>query len=167
MKKYTKEEIRRVEAMYEKEYYESMCANNDGSIGMATGNVLKHQIIQSNILVNCRKYFDNVLSESRLSDEILITPDISVWRMIDFNKGVAEDPMLTIEITHTRRNDRYSNRTICMAFDCFPSIVESFIYNYVENVWYRYYRDIDGKIYVEDDQDYSQVLEIHLGTLLE
>jgi len=74
--------------------------------------------------------------------------------------------VLTIEITHTRRNDRYSNRTICMAFDCFPSIAESFIYNYAENIWYRYYRENDGKIYVEDDQDYSQVLGIHLGTLL-
>jgi hypothetical protein len=87
--------------------------------------------------------------------------------MIDFSKGVAEDPILTIEITHTCRNDRYSNKTIRMSFDCFPSIAESFIYNYAENIWYRYYRDIDGEIYVEEDQDYSQVLGIHLGTLLE
>ena len=160
MKRYTKEEIRYVEAMYEKEYFGDFCNKTGGS-------ELKHQIIQARILANGREYFDNVLTESRLSDEILITPDISVWRMIDFKKGAAEDPMLTIEITHTHRNDRYSNKTIRMAFDCFPSIAESFIYNYAENIWYRYYRDIDGEIYVEEDQDYSQVLGIHLGTLLE
>lgn len=53
-----------------------------------------------------------------------------------------------------------------MAFDLFPSIMESFIYNYADNTWHRYFRGTDGKVYLEENRDYSQALRCHLHTLL-
>ena len=53
-----------------------------------------------------------------------------------------------------------------MAFDLFPSIMESFIYNYADNTWHRYFRGTDGKVYLEENRDYSQLLHCHLHTLL-
>ena len=53
-----------------------------------------------------------------------------------------------------------------MAFDLFPSIMESFIYNYADNTWHRYLRGTDGEVHLEENKDYSQVLRCHLHTLL-
>jgi hypothetical protein len=53
-----------------------------------------------------------------------------------------------------------------MAFDLFPSIMESFIYNYADNTWHRYFRGTDGEVHLEENKDYSQALRCHLHTLL-
>ena len=133
---YTDEEIRYVQSLYKKEYYWNLC--DRPGLGMAPGNVTMHQMIQMRFTKNYLKRFgNNILTETKLSSKIRITPDISIWEKIDFNRGIARNPILTIEITHTRQNDRYSDSTIRMAFDLFPSIMESFIYNYADNTWHR------------------------------
>lgn len=71
----------------------------------------------------------NILTETRLSDEIRITPDISIWEKCRFGKQ-PKNPLLTIEITHNTRNDRYSEKNVYAVFKYFPSVQESFIYNY-------------------------------------
>ena len=53
-----------------------------------------------------------------------------------------------------------------MAFDLFPSIMESFIYNYADNTWHRYFRGTDGEVHLEENEDYSKALRCHLHTLL-
>ncbi len=166
MNHYTEDDIRYLESMYEKEYYANLCDTT--AIGMAYGNVMKHQMIQMNFAINFSKRFEGeILTETSLSDEIRITPDISIWRYYDFERGEAEDPILTIEITHTRRNDRYSDKTLRATLDFFPTIVESFIYNYADDTWYRYFRGDDGEVYVQDDCDFSTVLRCPLHTLLQ
>ena len=162
---YTDEEIRYVQSLYKKEYYWNLC--DRPGLGMAPGNVTMHQMIQMRFTKNYLKRFgNNILTETKLSSKIRITPDISIWEKIDFNRGIARNPILTIEITHTRQNDRYSDSTIRMAFDLFPSIMESFIYNYADNTWHRYFRGTDGEAHLEENKDYSQVLRCHLHTLL-
>lgn len=162
---YTDEEIRYVQSLYRKTYYWNLC--NRPGLGMAPGNVTMHQMIQMRFTKNYLKRFgNNILTETKLSSKIRITPDISIWEKIDFNRGIARIPILTIEITHTRQNDRYSDSTIRMAFDLFPSIMESFIYNYADDTWCRYFRGTDGEVHLEENKDYSQVLRCHLHTLL-
>ena len=80
-------------------------------------------------------------------------------------KAIAENPLLTIEITHTTRNDRYSERTIYTAFKHFSSIEESFIYNFSTDTWTRYRRTPKG-VEMEDGKDYSSVLKCYLHTML-
>ncbi len=163
---YTAEELEHIESYYEKEYYESMCDAVGVGLGMAGGNVLKHQMIQMRIARNYLKRFDNaILTETRLSDDLRITPDISIWSKYNYKNGVAENPVLTIEITHSTRNDRYSEKTIYASFANFMSLKESFIYNYEQDRWIRY-RSENGQVVRENDEDYSQVLHCHLHTLL-
>lgn len=165
MRNYTDEEIRYVQSLYKKEYYWNLC--DRPGLGMAPGNVTMHQMIQMRFTKNYLKRFgNNILTETKLSSKIRITPDISIWGKIDFNRGIARNPILTIEITHTRQNDRYSDSTIRMAFDLFPSIMESFIYNYADDTWCRYFRGTDGEVHLEENKDYSKVLRCHLHTLL-
>lgn len=162
---YTDEEIRYVQSLYRKTYYWNLC--NRPGLGMAPGNVTMHQMIQMRFTKNYLKRFGNkILTETKLSSKIRITPDISIWEKIDFNRGIARNPILTIEITHTRQNDRYSDSTIRIAFDLFPSIMESFIYNYADNTWHRYFRGTDGEAHLEENKDYSKALRCHLHTLL-
>ena len=162
---YTDEEIRHVQSLYKKEYYWNLC--DRPGLGMAPGNVMTHQKIQMRFVRNYLKRFgDDILTETRLSSNIRITPDISIWQKLRYNNRLVECPILTIEITHTRQNDRYSDSTIRMAFDLFPSIMESFIYNYADNTWHRYFRGTDGEVHLEENKDYSQVLRCHLHTLL-
>ncbi|MBQ3680606.1 MAG: hypothetical protein IJJ78_02850 [Paludibacteraceae bacterium] len=162
---YTDEEIRYVQSLYRKTYYWNLC--NRPGLGMAPGNVTMHQMIQMRFTKNYLKRFgNNILTETKLSSKIRITPDISIWEKIDFNRGIARNPILTIEITHTRQNDRYSDSTIRMAFDLFPSIMESFIYNYADNTWHRYFRGTDGEAHLKENKDYSKALRCYLHTLL-
>lgn len=165
MQKYTLDELRYLQSLYEKENYENLCANP--GLGMAPANVQTHQMIQMRFTQNYLKRFGkNILTETRLSERIWITPDISIWRDFDYHKMIAKNPILSIEITHTRRNDRYSGKTILMSFDIIPSLLESFIYNFTDNTWLRYFRDTNGEIYKQENQDYSQVLRCHLHTLM-
>ncbi|MCQ2210447.1 MAG: hypothetical protein MJZ34_09155 [Paludibacteraceae bacterium] len=76
-----------------------------------------------------------------------------------------ENPLVTIEITHTRKNDRYSEGVIRSSFVRYPSIQESFVYNFETDVWIRFSRTEDGVI-KEADKDYSRVLECYMHTLL-
>ena len=107
-----------------------------------------------------------MLTETRLSDEVKITPDISVWGCVDLERDVCENPLLTIEITHSMRNERYSDRTICAAFELSPTVRESFIYNYADDVWTRYSCNAEGEVIKEVGCDYSQLLDIDLRRLL-
>jgi len=98
---------------------------------MATNNTSDHQSLQMQIALKYAARFGktNILTETRLSDEIRITPDISIWGKCGFCKQ-PKNPLLTIEITHNTRNDRYSEKNVYAVFKYFPSVQESFIYNY-------------------------------------
>ncbi|MCQ2217861.1 MAG: hypothetical protein MJZ33_05180 [Paludibacteraceae bacterium] len=144
-------------------------ANNNTGLGMAYNNHFTHQKIQSIICKNyLRKYDDeNILIETKLSDDRpRICPDISIWGDAHMYEDIdPENPLLTIEITHTRKNDRYSEGVIRSSFVRYPSIQEAFVYNFETNVWTRFSRADDGVI-KEEGKDQSRVLECFLHTLL-
>ncbi len=158
---YTHEELRQIALLTDRDYIEGL--------GMATNNTNSHQSIQVDILQNYLIKFGrrDILTETRLSDAIRITPDVSIWEKIE-RKGsitITKNPLLIIEITHNTRNDRYSEKNIYAVFKYFPSVQESFIYNYETNAWTRY-RRVESCVEKETDKDYSRVLGCYLHTLL-
>ena len=158
---YTEEELRQIVLAYDSDYIEGL--------GMAPNNTNTHQVIQTDILQNYLLKFGrrDILTETRLSDEVKITPDISVWEKIDRKGRTAtpENPLLTIEITHNIRNDRYSEKNVYASFKYFPSLQEAFVYNYDSDVWMRYRRTNRG-VEKESGKDFSRVLGCYLHTLL-
>ena len=94
-------------------------------------------------------------------------PDISFWQFVDKDdlNVPPQNPMLSIEITHTRQNGKYSENSILKAFASVPSLQEAFLYNYTDDVWYRYKRSNSNVVKVKG-QDYSSILKIYLHTLL-
>ena len=158
---YTAEELRQIVLATDRDYQEGL--------GMAVNNTTQHQVIQTDFLQNYLVKFGrrDILTETRLSDKIRITPDITIWEKIE-RIGIeskAKNPLLTIEITHNTRNDRYSEKNIYAVFKYFPSVQESFIYNYDKDQWTRYRRTAKG-VEKEDNKDYSSVLSCYLHTLL-
>lgn len=158
---YTEEELRRIALVTDRDYIEGL--------GMASNNTYTHQVIQTDIVQNYLVKFGrrDILTETKLSDEIMITPDISIWERIERNKKELTPikPLLTIEITHNIRNDRYSERNVYASFKCFPSLQESFVYNYEKDIWVRYRRANEG-VEKETGKDYSRLLGCYLHTLL-
>lgn len=157
---YTEEELHRIALVTDRDYIEGL--------GMASNNTYTHQVIQTDIVQNYLVKFGrrDILTETKLSDEIMITPDISIWERIE-RKGKELTPvnvLLTIEITHNIRNDRYSERNVYASFKCFPSLQESFIYNYDKDVWVRYRRANKG-VEKEAGKDFSRLLGCYLHTL--
>lgn len=117
---YTEEELHSIALVTDRDYIEGL--------GMASNNTYTHQVIQTDIVQNYLVKFGrrDILTETKLSDEIKITPDISIWERIE-RKGKELTPinvLLTIEITHNIRNDRYSERNVYASFKCFPSLQE-------------------------------------------
>ena len=157
---YTEEELRRIALVTDRDYIEGL--------GMASNNTYTHQVIQTDIVQNYLVKFGrrDILTETKLSDEIKITPDISIWERIERNKKELTPikPLLTIEITHNIRNDRYSERNVYASFKCFPSLQESFIYNYDKDVWVRYRRANKGGE-KESGKCFSRLLGCYLHTL--
>jgi hypothetical protein len=155
---YTEEELCQIVLAYDRDYIEGL--------GMAPNNTSDHQIIQTNILQNYLVKFGrrDILTETRLSDEVKITPDISIWEKVKLGE-VPVNPLLTIEITHNIRNDRYSEKNVYASFKCFPSLQEAFVYNYDSDVWMRY-RRTDKGVEKESGKDFSRLLGCYLHTLL-
>ena len=107
---------------------------------------------------------DQMLLGVAVVEEPERVPDISVWKHI--GKGDDDsDPLMTIEITHTMQNDRYSEKSIIETFLYVPTLEEAFIYNYTSEVWIRYRREKTG-IVKENGKDYSRVMRLFLHTLL-
>ena len=155
---YTADELRQIVLATDRDYIEGL--------GMAVNNTNDHQIIQTNILQNYLVRFGrrDILTETRLSDNIRITPDITIWEKVKLGES-PKNPLLTIEITHNTRNDRYSEKNVYAVFKYFPSVQESFIYNYDKDQWTRYRRTPKG-VEKEDGKDYSSLLRCYLHTLL-
>lgn len=141
----------------------------NSGLGMAANNHFKHQKIQSIIYENyLRKFVDNnILTETKLSDDLpIICPDISIWENAHKYDDIApENPLVTIEVTHTKKNEQNSEDVIKNSFAHYPSILESFIYNFESDMWRRYSRTEDG-ILKEIGKDYSRVLKCYLHTFL-
>ena len=158
---YTAEELRQIVLATDRDYIEGL--------GMAVNNTNEHQVIQTDLLQNYLVRFGrrNILTETRLSDKIRITPDITIWEKIEREgkKMTPKNPLLTIEITHNTHNDRYSEKNVYAVFKYFPSVQESFIYNYDKDQWTRYRRTAKG-VEKESDKDYSSLLGCYLHTLL-
>ena len=152
--------IHYLESLYDKRITEGI-AYLDG-----VNNTFEHQMIQARIFRNYLKQFDDaILTETNLADDVRIVPDISIWGEYQYETKTISNPLLTIEITHSTRNNRYSKKAIEKSFSHVPSLQESFIYNYKKDQWTRY-RRTDKGIEKDDGKDHSQVLEIFLHTLL-
>ena len=131
---------------------------------------LTHQKVVSRINNNFIKRFpeltNNFYPGMGISVSPELIPDLCLWqsggRRIDDD---PQNPLLTIEITHTRQNDKYSENSIRKSFACIPTLQEAFLYNYADNVWCRYKMSKSG-IVKEQGQDYSSLLKIYLHTLL-
>lgn len=116
------------------------------------------------------KFGVNIYPEEFKSERI---PDVSLWyeEWDTPRKTVTEEPLysevvMTIEITHTPKNDEASRKSIIETFDVCESLRESFMYNYEDDVWTRYTRANDGHIYEEIDKDYSRTLGKFMHTFL-
>ena len=74
---YTEEELHRIALVTDRDYIEGL--------GMASNNTYTHQVIQTDIVQNYLVKFGrrDILTETKLSDEIMITPDISIWERIE------------------------------------------------------------------------------------
>ena len=129
-----------------------------------------HQRIINRINNNFVKRFpslsEHIYPGMGISEEPEIIPDICLWEFC--SKDIEDDPqnpLLEIEVTHTKQNDRYSENSIRNAFRYVASLKEAFMYNYTDKVWYRY-KMINNQVVKEENQDYSSVLRIYLHTLL-
>ena len=131
-----------------------------------------HQFIINRINNNFVKRFPkssyNFNCGMGICDNPEIIPDICLWEFVDKDnfETPPQNPLLEIEITHTKQNDKYSENSIKNAFKFVPSLQEAFLYNYTDKIWYRY-KKINGQIIKEAKKDYSSILKCHLHTLLE
>ncbi len=99
-----------------------------------------------------------------------IEPDISYWGFRRPRKGKKplklDDLQLVIEIVRSNKDWVYSCWRLRNAFEFKTSMTEGFIYNYEKDQWWRFRRDSDGELYMEEDKDYSRVLGLYLHTLV-
>lgn len=133
------------------------------------GPTQRHQYIIGRIYKNYLRNFPRRQSNFLMGVDVLESPeripDISIWRNGFDEEHDASEPILTIEITHTMQNDRYSEESIRETFRYLPTLMEAFIYNYAIGTWVRYRRR-EGDPIAELDEDFSQVLRCHMNTLL-
>ncbi len=98
-----------------------------------------------------------------------IEPDISYWGIRkphrDKKGSKLDDLLLVIEIVHTQDNWNYSHDRILDAFNFKETLIEGFIYNYEKDKWWRFRREKNGDIGMEEGKDYSRVLGLYLHTL--
>ncbi len=98
-----------------------------------------------------------------------IEPDISYWGIVrprkDKKAMKLDDLLLVIEIVRSNKDWVYSCWRLRNAFEFKTSMTEGFIYNYEKGQWWRFRRDSDGELYMEEDKDYSRVLGLYLHTL--
>ncbi len=99
-----------------------------------------------------------------------IEPDISYWGIVrprkDKKSMKLDDLLLVIEIVRSNKDWVYSCWRLRNAFEFKTSMTEGFIYNYEKDQWWRFRRDSDGELYMEEDKDYSRVLGLYLHTLV-
>ncbi len=151
----------------EEEYY---------GLGMASPTHI-HRTIQKKIIINYllktslqesdKIYFEQAVDGPNGRE---IEPDISYWGTVEETPGgnniELDDLLLVIEIVHSQKNWDYSRNRIIDAFDFKETMLEGFIYDYEKVKWWRFRRDSDGEIYMEEDKDYSRVLGLYLHTLV-
>ena len=142
---------------------------NSVGLGMPA-NHNEHQFVGHMILINYVLKFGikNMCYEVKVVDYPERVPDLSVWAKPIRQKSIIkpEELILTIEITRTKQNDKYSTESILDVFDRVPTLNESFMYNYKRNIWTRFSRESDG-IQIEEGKDYSRVLRCYMHTLLD
>ena len=136
-------------------------------LGMA-GPEHTHQDLCGNFYYNYLLRFKrkNIFIATIICDFPERIPDISIWAKVKRGKKTEPScPLLSVEFTHTRQNDKYSDESILETFQHLPTLQESFIYNYSLDRWTRYSRE-DKKIVCEEGKDYSRVLKCYLHTLV-
>lgn len=135
-------------------------------LGM-TGPTYMHQYVVGRIFKNfVMKYDgDHILMGVAVNDKPEIIPDLSIWKVPVCVNSDPKDPIITIEVTHILRNDKYSEKNIRRTFDLIPSLQEAFIYNYSKQIWVRY-RVENDKVVKEENKDFSHLLSCHFSTLL-
>lgn len=95
-------------------------------------------------------------------------PDVAVFSKKTKNKkdGVKyQNPVLTIEITHNKRNDEDSAQSIMEVFEAYPSMTESYIFNYHSKKWIRFERLDDGRI-DQKETSKSKLFGFFMNTLV-
>lgn len=86
--------------------------------------------------------------------------DVSVWTIT--KNGDMHRPVLTVEVVKDNTSFNYSYQSIMEVFGKRKTIEESYIYNYVTDVWYRV--DRDGSVY--EGECYSELLKINMEVTL-
>ena len=135
-------------------------------LGMA-GPEHTHQDLCLYFIINYLHKFrkNNIFQATIMCDNPERIPDISIWAKVKRGKKTEPScPLLSVEFTHSRQNDKYSDESILETFQYLPTLQEVFIYNYALDKWIRYSRE-DKKIVCEDGKDYSRVLKCYLHTL--
>ncbi len=145
-------------------------------LGMASPTHI-HRFIQRKIVGNYQKKSSWRESIKLLYEQAVdgpngreIEPDISYWgSVVETPEGddvELDNLLLVIEVVHTKDNWNYSRDRILDAFDFKETMTEGFIYDYEKKQWWRFRRDSDGEIYMEENKDYSSVLGLYLHTLV-
>ena len=135
-------------------------------LGMA-GPEYTHQDLCGNFYHNylLRFKMNNIFQGAIICDNPERIPDISIWGKVKRGKKTEPScPLLSVEFTHTRQNDKYSDESILETFQYLPTLQEAFIYNYALDKWTRYSR-VKERIILEEGKDYSRVLKCYLHTL--
>jgi len=145
-------------------------STSGAGLGMVAPTRIHQRIIgriHENIAASFPELKGNIIDGVAIMSDPEKVPDISLWRIVDDTDLLSEpqDPYMSIEITHTYSNDCYSNKSIRKTFECVPTLMESFIYNYEKDEWRRYSRSENG-VEFEKGKDFSRTLGIYMHTLL-
>ena len=143
-------------------------AKKNTTQGLGMANVIaNHQYFVTRIFGNYIKKFGfNIAPAITVKKHPERVPDIVIFDEFTYDGEDTNKPILTIEITRTAQNDKYSRESIIETMQFVPSLNESFIYNFAKDTWTRFTYTTDGNIIEEKDKDYSRTLGIYMHTLL-
>lgn len=133
-------------------------------LGMSPRPSGEHQMVMIMIAsrINWNLECTNLLAttETELTGTNGRAADVSVWTI---NKnGDMHRPVLTVEVVKDKASFDYSYQSIMEVFEKRKTIEESYIYNYVTDVWHRV--DRDGSVY--EGECYSELLKINMEVTL-
>ncbi len=95
--------------------------------------------IVKNFFVGFPEHINMINHERKAtSDANSKVPDISFWSTHEENGETVYDYLrIALELTHSKKNTKYSEKSIAMMFRQVPTLGEAFIFNYEEGTWMR------------------------------
>lgn len=85
------------------------------------------------------KHISMIHHESKATTDVNSrVPDISFWRTHEENGVTVYDTLrIAVELTHSKRNEEYTEKSIADMFRQSPTLGEAFIFNYKQGTWMR------------------------------